>query len=107
MNSRERHLETLLFGNPDRIPFQPGHGRKSTRERWLKEGLPEDVADASEYAYRLSGGTLEWPHNGEIYAVSERMRPQFEEKVIERLESSQIVQDWKGNVCKTATTGKR
>jgi uroporphyrinogen decarboxylase len=27
------------------------------------------------------------------------MRPQFEEKVLERKERSQIVQDWKGNIC--------
>ena len=24
MNHRERYLETLLFGKPDRIPFLPG-----------------------------------------------------------------------------------
>jgi hypothetical protein len=27
------------------------------------------------------------------------MIPEFEEKVIERKERSQIVQDWKGNIC--------
>lgn len=99
MNARERYIETLLFGAPDLIPLQPGYGRKSTLDRWHAEGLPEDVADINEHAYRLSGGTLEWPEASEWYSVDERMRPQFEEKVIERLEASQIVQDWKGNIC--------
>lgn len=99
MNPRERHIETLLFGNPDRLPLQPGYGRKSTWDRWHADGLPMDVKDANEYAYRLAGGEREWPRGEEWYCVDGRMRPLFEEKVIERLENSQIVQDWKGNIC--------
>jgi len=92
-------LEALLFGNPDRIPLTPGGGRESTRARWYSEGLPREVEDIAEYAYRQAGGTLEWPRGGEGFPVNERMIPQFEEKVIERKERSQIVQDWKGNIC--------
>ena len=99
MNGRELWLETILFGKPERIPLEPGGGRESTRARWHKEGLPEDVSDIAGYAYRQAGGKLELPVHGEGFWVQERMIPEFEEKVIERKERSQIVQDWKGNVC--------
>ncbi len=101
MNERKRHLEALLFGRPDRIPLSPGGGRKSTRETWRKQGLPETVKDGDivEYAYRQAGGKMDWPKGGKGFLVNERMIPQFEEKVVERRENSQVVQDWKGNIC--------
>jgi len=99
MTERQRYLATLLFGKPDRIPLTPGAGRQSTREAWHRQGLPRDVTDIPQYAYRQAGGTLDWPAGGPGYAVTERMIPQFEEKVIQRKEQSQIVQDWKGNIC--------
>ncbi|HHN46611.1 MAG TPA: hypothetical protein ENN09_04140 [Planctomycetes bacterium] len=103
MNSRERFLETLLYGHPDRIPLQPGGGRKSTREAWHRQGLPENVTDITEYAYRQAGGRLELPKTGENFPVHERMMPQFEEKVLEKRERTQIVQDWKGNICEISS----
>ena len=99
MTERERFLEACLFGKPDRIPLTPGSGRKSTRERWFTEGLPTDVQNIIEYAYRQAGGKMELPKGGEGFAVKERMMPEFEEKIIEKKADSQIVQDWKGNVC--------
>jgi uroporphyrinogen decarboxylase len=101
MNERKRHLEALLFGSPDRIPLTPGGGRKSTRETWRKQGLPETVKDGDivEYAYRQAGGKMDWPKGGKGFLVNERMIPQFEEKVVERRKDSQVVQDWKGNIC--------
>ncbi len=99
MTPRERTLEALLFGKPDRIPLEPGGGRESTRERWYSEGLPRDVKDITEYAYRQAGGKLDWPEGGEGFHVAERMMPMFEEKVIEKKTDSQVVQDWKGNIC--------
>jgi len=99
MTPRERFLQTVLFGRPDRVPLEPGQGRKSTRENWFGQGLPHDTPDIYEYAYRQAGGKLPWPKAGESFAVNERMIPEFEEKVIERRERTQIVQDWKGNIC--------
>ena len=99
MTPREQFLETLLFGAPDRVPLTPGGGRQSTRATWRTQGLPEDVSDYNQYAYRLVGGTLDWPTGGPGFGAHERMIPQFEEKVIEERENSRIVQDWKGNVC--------
>lgn len=102
MNPRERFLETMLFGKPDKVPLTPGGGRESTRARWRREGLPEEVEKSGgiiEYAYRQAGGRFEFEPGGPGFRVHERMMPQFEEKVIERKERTQIVQDWKGNVC--------
>ena len=102
MNSRERYVQTLLFGTPDRVPLDPGYGRKSTRAAWHAQGLPSDIesGDAiAEYAYRLNGGQLAWLTRGEDFAVNTRMIPEFTEEVLSRGERSQIVRDWKGNVC--------
>ncbi len=99
MNARERFLGAMLFGAPDRIPLEPGHARLSTRKNWYAQGLPRGVKDINEYAYRQGGGALDWPKGGETLPVDERMIPQFEEKVLERRDRTQIVQDWKGNVC--------
>ncbi len=99
MTPRKRFLESMLFGQPDKVPLTPGGGRESTRERWYGEGLPRDVKDIAQYAYGQAGGTQEWPRGGEGFGVSERMIPCFEEKVLERKERSLVVQDWKGNVC--------
>ncbi len=99
MNARERYLETMLFGQPDRVPLIPGHGRESTRNHWYDEGLPKDVTDYNRYAYELAGGDLPEPETGEGFQINERMMPMFEEKIIEEKEASRVVQDWKGNVC--------
>ncbi len=104
MTDRERIIQTLTFGRPDRIPLQPGAGRKSTREAWHSQGLPREVKpeDIAEHAYREVGGKLPWPRRpagAKPLWVHQNMIPEFEEKVIERRERSQIVQDWKGNIC--------
>jgi uroporphyrinogen decarboxylase len=102
MNGRQRYLETLLFGKPDRIPLQPGYGRRSTRRAWHAQGLPAEIDDSEEintFAYQHAGGQEELPRSGEAFGVSERMIPEFESKIIERRERTLIVQDWKGNIC--------
>jgi len=99
MTPRERMLAALTFRTPDRVPLSPGGGRRSTRETWHRQGLPESVRDPAEYAYRQLGGALPWPEVQAGFPVSERMIPEFEEKIIEERPESRIVQDWKGNVC--------
>jgi uroporphyrinogen-III decarboxylase len=43
MNSRERFLETMRYGKPDRVPyFEEGIRREVLRE-WRKQGLPKDT----------------------------------------------------------------
>jgi uroporphyrinogen decarboxylase len=98
MNERERFVGTLLFAEVDRIPLHPGGGRRSTLERWHREGLPENT-NPTEQAYREAGGTEDLPRGGPGFGVDERMVPQFEEAVLEVRPNSQVVRDWKGNVC--------
>ena len=83
MNARDRWLQTMLFKNSDKVPLHPGSGRESTLIRWKQEGLPDDIKDPAEYAYRLAGGNDPWDQFGEGFWVNERMVPQFEEKVLE------------------------
>ena len=102
MTDRERRLATLAFGTPDRVPLEPGNGRESTLKRWHAEGLPAEVAggDAiAAFAYRAAGGREELPLAGDGFPVDVHMIPRFEEKVLERRGATQVVQDWKGNVC--------
>ncbi len=99
MNSRERFLETLTFGTPDKIPFAPGSGRESTLAAWHMQGLPKDV-NYQSYLREILGIEEE---NSESPApsldVDMLMRPKFEEKVLEHKNGQYTVQDWKGNIC--------
>lgn len=98
MNPRQRYIETLTFGAPDRIPFQPGGGRESTLERWRKEGLPPGKSPTTCLMETL-GIRPETTAPHVDLGVDFRMIPQFEEKVLEHRDGHYVVQDWKGNVC--------
>ena len=98
MNPRERYIETLTFGTPDRVPFSPGGPRESTIRAWRTQGLPQD---AHWHAYLLEQLGIE-PEKTRPHVhlgVDFRLIPQFEEKVLEHRNGHYIVQDWKGNVC--------
>ncbi len=100
MTERERWVATLTFQQPDRIPFSPGHGRESTRARWRREGLPEGVDPQAQVVRELGLPADVYARQPRVEIGADfRMIPQFEEKLIERRESSQVVQDWKGNIC--------
>lgn len=101
MTPRERYIETLTFGSPDRIPFMPGHARKSTLARWHREGLPEGQNPTAYAAQQLG---FELPPGAEPRGldVDFRLRPIFEEKVLEHRDGHYVVQDWKGNICEIA-----
>jgi len=103
MTPRERMIETLTFGRPDRVPFQPGGPRESTLRTWRAQGLPEGV---SWHAYLLEtlGIEPEVTQPPVQLGVDFRMIPQFEEKVLEHRGGHYVVQDWKGNVCEIADT---
>jgi len=98
MKDRERYVRTVLFQQPDRIPFFPGRPRRSTLEAWHKQGLPED-SEWFSYLTKTLGVDQEWIYAEVNPGVDFRMIPQFEEQVIERKEGSLVVQDWKGNIC--------
>jgi len=98
LSDRDRYLETLLFGQPDRVPFSPGGPRESTLKAWHEQGLPDGV-NWHSHVRELIG--IEPAPSGPRPGVWIRhtMIPEFEEKVIEERKDSLVVQDWKGNVC--------
>ncbi len=97
MNARERYIATLTFGSPDRIPFEPGYPRESTLRAWHSQGLPGGRPWFDALCEAAGMGALEPVLHAEP-GVDLRMRPWFEEKVLEHRGAHYIVQDWMGNV---------
>lgn len=97
MTERERYIETILFGKPDKVFFSPGYPRESTLKAWQKEGLPDSV-----YYYEALMDTLgiEYqPIKDKVdLGISFKMIPEFEEKVLEHKDGHYVVQDWMGAI---------
>ncbi len=100
MTERERFLETLLFGKPDKIPFDPGWPRESTLAAWHKQGLPEWKSFDENYEVLLEILEIEpEPTNPKISLdVSFQMMPAFKEEVLEHKDGHFIVRDWMGAI---------
>lgn len=98
MTDRERFLETLLFGTPDKIPFGPGGPREKTLKRWHQEGLPEGRSWVDVLYEQIGIKVEKTDHSGPRVSVNFRMIPTFEEKVLEHKDGHYIVQDWMGNI---------
>lgn len=99
MNERERYIATLLFQKPDRVPFAPGHGRRSTLKAWHNQGLPPEITDYTAYVREVIGMERDRSQPAITAGMSFLMIPEFEEKVVERRSGTLVVQDWKGNIC--------
>lgn len=97
MTPRERYLESLLFGKPDRFTLTPGHPRESTLAMWRQQGLPEG-ADYYETVLDLLRLEPEPKREMPDLDVSFKMMPQFEEKVLEHRDGHYVVQDWMGAI---------
>ncbi|MDZ7332737.1 MAG: hypothetical protein ONB13_08645 [candidate division KSB1 bacterium] len=98
MTARERFIETLTFGSPDKIPFEPGKPREKTLARWHHEGLPEH-RDWFEFLCEMIGIAAPAPSYPPFEGlVNFRMIPTFEEEVLEHRDGHYIVQDWMGNI---------
>ncbi|MBE3098978.1 MAG: hypothetical protein IMZ44_17835 [Planctomycetes bacterium] len=98
MTPRQRFIETLTFGRPDRIPFSPGGPRESTLAAWRTQGLPPG-ADWHACLLETLGIPPEPVQPHVDPGVDFRCIPQFEEKVLEHRDGHYVVQDWKGNIC--------
>ncbi len=98
MTPRERYLETLLFGKPDKVPFSPGGPRESTLAAWRQQGLPEGV-NYYQTLLDILGIEPEKSTGPQVsLGVSFRMIPTFEEKVLEHKDGHYIVRDWMGAI---------
>ncbi len=98
MTPRERTLETLLFGRPDKVPFQPGGPRESTLKAWQAQGLPPGTGWFGALCAEI-GVEPDRPKIQGNPGIVFSMIPEFEQKILERRAGSLVVQDWKGNVC--------
>jgi uroporphyrinogen decarboxylase len=103
MTERERYRATLRHQQPDRVPFEPGFGRRSTLAAWHRQGLPADVQNYHAFVRQLLGMAPSPTRPVVTPGVDFLMIPQFEEKVLEVRGDTQIVQDWKGNICEIST----
>jgi len=102
MNPRQRYIETLTFGTPDKVPLQPGWGRRPTLEAWHNQGLPRDkgLGGVQDYLWEILGIEKDiYTKQFASHGVDLLMYPQFEEKILEHKDGHYIVQDWKGNIC--------
>ncbi len=103
LNERERFIETLSFGTPDRIPFVPGGPRQSTLAAWQRQGLQEPSNWYGELCAAI-GLPIPSFKPRTTPGVNFRMIPTFEEKILEHTPGSSeghghyIMQDWMGNV---------
>jgi len=98
MDSRERYMSALLFGNPDRVPFEPGKPREKTLARWQREGLPEGIHWYQHLCEEIGiDAAMQKDPVGEGF-INFRMHPVFEEKVLQHRNGHYIVQDWMGNI---------
>lgn len=98
MTTRELWREIMFYGDFDHMPVIHWRGWPETRERWLKEGLPEDV---SEHEYF---NAVPWVHG---VGVNIGLYPAFEREIIEdtpeyvivRQDDGVVCQDWKDKSC--------
>lgn len=81
MDSRERFIETVLFGRPDRPYFHHSFGlMPGVIEKWHREGLPEDIKeDDIQNYFGFDLGFFPIPVNTSFY-------PQLEPNIIEENE---------------------
>jgi hypothetical protein len=87
----------MHFGQPDKVPLQPGGPRESTLAAWRTQGLPPDVA-WRPYLWDLLGIEVEATKPRVDPGISFIMIPTFEEKVLEHRDGHYIVQDWMGAI---------
>lgn len=97
MNPRQRLNATYHFGNPDKVPLDPGWPRESTLAAWRQQGLPEGVF-WRDYLWELLG----LPHQPQSpvsdLGVNFKMLPAFEEIVLEHKNNHLVVQDYSGAI---------
>jgi hypothetical protein len=97
MNPNQRFRETMRFGQPDRIPLEPGWPRESTLKVWHQQGLPAEEEWLPYLFHQLTlpveAAFILTPVN-----VNFTMLPTFEEKVLERHQDHIVVQDWMGAI---------
>ena len=93
MNLRQRYRETILFGNPDRIPLYLGSPRESTLKTWESQGMNKAYM---EILPDIIGVPQEAFLKVEQINVSTRMIPEYEAIILEHREGHYLIRDHMG-----------
>lgn len=92
MNRRQRFIETMTFGSPDRPASGDYLVYDSTRERWEREGLPKGI-DLNEY-FGFDFDPFRWqvPVNWQIEPkVAEEILQETDEYIVKRQAGGEVV----------------
>jgi len=101
MNERERFLQTMKFGTPDRVPNHELGIWGQTYERWIQEGLSPD---ASLGDFFHGGGFFELDKR-DFINIAVHMIPGFKTEVIEEDERTITYKDGNGIIRKALKEG--
>ena len=93
MNRRERFIETMTFGSPDRPACGDYFAYDTTRQRWEREGLPPN-ADLNEY-FGMDFDPFRWSLTGHATFL-----PNLPPEVLEETADYRIVRQKLGEVVK-------
>ena len=96
MTARDRFRKTMHFEPADRVPYWEVIGYwKDTLERWQTEGMPDDV-----YPQVFFG-----MDRRETVPINIGLIPPFKERVIEYDETTELVRDSAGTLCRRLRDG--
>ena len=93
MNMRQRYRETILFGNPDKVPLSLGWPRESTLKAWRQEGLEGSHMEALPVALGISAEAFLRSENA---GVSTRMIPAYEAVILDHRDGHYLIRDHMG-----------
>lgn len=97
MNECQRFIAAMRFGQPDKIPLEPGWPRQSTLLAWHQQGLPEGKDWRLHLAEALNIPPDVFHHENDL-GVNFKMVPSFEEIILEHRLGHYILQDWMGAI---------
>jgi uroporphyrinogen decarboxylase len=103
MNMRQRFRETLLFGNPDKMPLSLGGPRESTMKAWIRQGLPAD-RPYTETLADILGIPAEAFLTTTFLGVNTRMIPAYEPVILDHRDGHYLIRDHMGATVEIADT---
>ena len=93
MNNRQRFKETIMFGNPDKIPLSIGGPRESTLKAWKSQGLDKPYREALAEILGLPDDAF---LDQQSMDVSTRMIPEYEPEILEHRDGHYLIRDHMG-----------
>ena len=93
MNMRQRYRETILFGNPDKIPLALGGPRESTLKAWESQGLNKPYMEALQETLGLPDEALLKINH---VNVCSRMIPEYEPVILDHKDGHFLIRDHMG-----------